>query len=616
MAKNEKRRIPASAESSEKKPKSKSKTDATPSSGNPVYDFFASKAVRETIESVAIAFVLAFLFRTFEAEAFVIPTGSMAPTLRGQHKDLACPQCGKQYATGASEGNIGFGGPVIATTCPDCRYLNRFPPDDPAYPNYTGDRILVSKFIYDLHEPERWDVVVFKMPHNAKQNYIKRLVGKPHETLRIRHGNVYVRDDRPEAKAADFLIARKPPDKIRATLQDVYDTHYLPQELADAGWPERWQSPASSGAGEAGWQPTGEVATVDQRQVIHRGYSLAKATPGQPQWLRYHHLAPRPSDWEAIVAGTQTQPPADQLVTDFYAYNAFIQGRNWRNGSYSSDEAFGLHWVGDLAMEARVDVKGDDGTLLLDLVEAGRHYQCAINVADGIAKLSITGLDGEIGAFTDDAGQQQTDIVTGQTAVKGAGKHTLLLSNVDNQVTLWVDGKVVAFNGPTTYDPPAGDVPQWTDTDDGDLAPAGIGSDGVAVDVSRLKVLRDIYYIAVKLPDQMTINQLHDYDFQSIRDVSDVLSNPRVMFDRQVGTFRGVFAGRRTVEFPLGADQFFAMGDNSPQSQDARIWDDQSRHFVHRDYLLGKALFIYWPHATKLGPIPFIPDFQRMGFVR
>ena len=51
-------------------------------------------AIRETIESVVIAFVLAFLFRTFEAEAFVIPTGSMAPTLMGRHKDLVCPKCG------------------------------------------------------------------------------------------------------------------------------------------------------------------------------------------------------------------------------------------------------------------------------------------------------------------------------------------------------------------------------------------------------------------------------------------------------------------------------------------------------------------------------------------
>jgi hypothetical protein len=58
---------------------------------------------RETIESVAIAFALAFLFKTFEAEAFVIPTGSMAPTLMGRHKDVVCPECGYRYTASGSE---------------------------------------------------------------------------------------------------------------------------------------------------------------------------------------------------------------------------------------------------------------------------------------------------------------------------------------------------------------------------------------------------------------------------------------------------------------------------------------------------------------------------------
>ena len=42
------------------------------------------ESARDLVEQVVVAFILAFLIRGFEAEAFVIPTGSMAPTLYGQ----------------------------------------------------------------------------------------------------------------------------------------------------------------------------------------------------------------------------------------------------------------------------------------------------------------------------------------------------------------------------------------------------------------------------------------------------------------------------------------------------------------------------------------------------
>ena len=79
------------------------------------------KATRETIESIAVAVILAFLFRAFVAEAFVIPTGSMAPTLQGRHMDVECEKCHYQYRTGASIENEG-NGQVYATTCPLCRF--------------------------------------------------------------------------------------------------------------------------------------------------------------------------------------------------------------------------------------------------------------------------------------------------------------------------------------------------------------------------------------------------------------------------------------------------------------------------------------------------------------
>ena len=65
-------------------------TDASPGKKSSSVSQKPQEGIRETIEAVAIAFVLAFVFKTFEAEAFVIPTGSMAPTLYGRHKEVHC----------------------------------------------------------------------------------------------------------------------------------------------------------------------------------------------------------------------------------------------------------------------------------------------------------------------------------------------------------------------------------------------------------------------------------------------------------------------------------------------------------------------------------------------
>jgi len=56
--------------------------------------------IRQTLESIVVAFILAFVFRAFVIEAFVIPTGSMAATLYGEHMTFICPDCGYEYAYG------------------------------------------------------------------------------------------------------------------------------------------------------------------------------------------------------------------------------------------------------------------------------------------------------------------------------------------------------------------------------------------------------------------------------------------------------------------------------------------------------------------------------------
>ena len=87
---------------------------------------FRIAAQRETVEAFVVAFILALLFRAFLAEAFVIPTGSMAPTLMGAHKDLVCDECGTPFQVGASRERSGSSTDdvVVAGICPNCRYVN------------------------------------------------------------------------------------------------------------------------------------------------------------------------------------------------------------------------------------------------------------------------------------------------------------------------------------------------------------------------------------------------------------------------------------------------------------------------------------------------------------
>jgi signal peptidase I len=556
----------------------------------------SSAAIRETIESVAIAFILAFLFRTFEAEAFVIPTGSMAPTLMGRHKDVVCPKCGCPYQVSASEEVNSDGSlreevlpngmrrvtnsfQIMYGTCPMCRYTTQLDNDTA----YNGDRILVSKFAYQVADPERWDVIVFKYPGDSdrvpveertdsRTNFIKRLVGLPGDTLRIQDGDVWLlRPGGKQQNAADYAIARKPPSKLLAMLQPVFDNDYMPK-IAKLGWPERWYSESASPAKER----TGGAWRTDDSAAF-----LIDGTAKGEQWLRYHHLAPSYQQW--LNADNGAQPNLKpQLITDFTAYDTGkMRMEVNRSGPGPAPDGLGQHWVGDLAVECTADVEGPSGSVALELCKGGRRFQCRFDLATGQATLSISG--------------EEAWHPTASTAVRGKGKHKLLFSNCDDELRLWVDGSLVSFDAKTTY-------PRLDNTrpDGNDLAPVGVASTGAAVRISHLRVFRDLYYIADRLDSGR-----HDVSFLPDNAVPGKEIEPQHL--------------DRFVEFSLAKDRFFVLGDNSAKSKDSRLWGQE--YWVPRDLLIGKALFIYWPHTWNRIPyvnipFPYFPNFGRMGLVR
>ena len=57
-----------------------------------------------------------------------------------------------------------------------------------------GDRLFGNRLTYKFKDPERFDVVIFKYPVDEEENYIKRVIGLPGETVTIENAKVYIND--------------------------------------------------------------------------------------------------------------------------------------------------------------------------------------------------------------------------------------------------------------------------------------------------------------------------------------------------------------------------------------------------------------------------------------
>jgi signal peptidase I len=549
---------------------------------------------RDTVEAIVVALILALVVRGFEAQAFVIPTGSMAPTLMGRHKEIACPQCGFVYAVNASEEVEPRSYPrnVHSGLCVNCRYQARL--DET--PSFKGDRILVMMFPYDLpflpgaKPPERWDVVVFRYPEEPEVSYIKRLVGLPGETIRIVHGDIYVLGP----KSDRFALARKPLRHQSAMQITVYDDRRRAQAMAGKEEWARWRA-------QSGW-------TLDDPSPGR--YKSQPLPEGRESELRYHHLVPDPQQWDAILSGDSLpRPPRETLVTDFYSYNTNMpaDSSSLLGDPHPDQEGAWLqpHWVGDLTLLANLEISeiAPQASVRLELVKAGVAHRCTIDLSTGEA------------TFT------RGEDVVGRcdSPINGPGRYQIEFANVDERITLAVDGRTVLEEG-FPYD--VGDaIPIPTAAD---LAPVAIATRNATVVASDLVLKRDIYYTQ----DPGWIDYGVVWEDRRPR-------NPVELFDFLSDTSRFPSLGRvRSHEYEIGPDRFFMLGDNSPRSKDSRGWRNQDAEWdetnrraweVPRQLLTGKAFYVYWPHGVPFGPdlrlnrdtrLIFRPYVERMKWIR
>jgi hypothetical protein len=101
---------------------------------------------------------------------------------------------------------------------------------------------------------------------------------------------------------------------------------------------------------------------------------------------------------------------------------------------------------------------------------------------------------------------------------------------------------------------------------------------------------------------------------------------------RNTGLYRDIYymdSGIRASladSFQLRADEFFVCGDNSPNSLDSRLWVVEGqgnfgiryrKGIVPRDYMMGKAVIIYWSQAFRPRPdmLPLVPNFNAIKVI-
>jgi signal peptidase I len=564
------------------------------------------ETMRDFVEQIVVAIILAVLIRGYDAEAFVIPTGSMAPTLMGRHKEVSCPECGLVYAINASEDIEEY----VAKSrdkdahevglCVNCRY--RTVVDDA--PSFKGDRILVMKFPYELPflpgsaGPRRWDVVVFHFPEKPETNYIKRLVGLPGDELRVNHGDLEARQ---AGGNEPFRILRKPLFHQRAMQMLVYDDSHRPRSME--GKPE-WRR----------WNPQGEWKEEPDGKFL--------ATPSvDKSWseLRYRHLLPDVAQWAALSKNeTPSRGPRATLITDFYSYNTNTSaGPSYDSWLQKNEGWLQTNWVGDLTISGRVEVESvqEGSALKLELIEAGISNRCEVDLETGL--VSLYHGDKKLG----EAG----------SSLRGIGSHDVEFANVDDRLTLWIDGETPFDEGLPYDDSPT--TPHFPTAKD--LDPVGIAIKNAKASVSGLVLKRDIYYTQdPRYPDYMIpgVNESIERDATNensrLDKLFEFLSEPERFAALKDLTSRETYV--------IKPDRFMMMGDNSPRSSDSRAWSsqddnwrddnvDRSKWEVPREMLIGKAFFVYWPHGKPFWPnfglsrdvrVPFRPYFERMKWIR
>lgn len=206
-------------------------------------------------------FILFLVIRTAGMEPFGVPTGSMAPTLLGNHREAPCPRCGIPVVVGEPTHD----GPAVypRATCQNCGEKGI---DLTASPDIPGDRLLVDKNVYSLRKPRRWEVAVFRCPVDDTTPYVKRVVGLPGESIQLIGGDVF----------ANGELLRKSLAQLRELRIPMFDVRSAPP----GGWTVRWLSEPVASSPKLPRGDATPAASVVDKEVLSDGVLTLNAFAG------------------------------------------------------------------------------------------------------------------------------------------------------------------------------------------------------------------------------------------------------------------------------------------------------------------------------------------------
>ena len=597
--------------------------------------------VVETLKSLIIAFVLAMTFRAFVTEGFVIPTGSMAPTLLGQHIHLESPTTGYEYPVGVSQSEwsklrtqtwnlpdgvrangerlnwleMGYSrmyDPVLGsfyrgTGAPTTGTVSTKP--------RSGDRILVHKSLYPFVSPKRFDVVVFKNPTNPNGddgNYIKRLIGLPDESIWLVDGDVFAAPSDQANDWSAYQIQRKPEHVQRAIWQPIYRSDYQPRAGRMNSMPI--MSP---------WINSMNWDDVDKR--------IFRCETADPSFLQ----------WDYKISHVQDRNPYNELSWQVLR-DLYMETRERYLASTGAEmdedrEEYRNPWnlVRDIRVAGTVVPESEGLETYLRLVLNQHVFQVRLDGEEAVIRMRPEVIDQEGESINPATGEPIIGPEDGWTESERVAidpfpvgePTTLEFWHVDQELKLFIDGDLVlSFAYDWAPNVRLGYAVDLGEPDVERLASSAALKDrrlewhfaGSPLTMHRVKIDRDLFYRQDNQQSAVAAkNPTRSASFE------DADSAPGKVSGGEYGF--GTHPSNLAV---LGEDHFYLLGDNSAASSDSRLWGyphplvaaqiDPAPFVVHRSLLLGKAWVVYFP-----SPIParegwrnLIPDFGSLRFIR